>query len=165
MLKFTIRSEQKKFNRFINWFIRKSEEDAGEATREIMHKALSNIVKKWPVNRKKTLGGRSREAWVVSLKKLSGKGLNVPRLNYANTVGKEVRAGKKFGKLRKRLKRTKKPWITVENRVPYAIHLEYGHSRQMPHGVVRKEIRKGMRRQVIKKILFKHLRTTWEKGW
>jgi len=162
-MRFSIRSDNKKFNRFVRDFVRTSDKESGEALKDIAISLMRGVVAKWPVDKRVGRGGRSRAAFLVSLEILTGKKKIMPMARGGNTNPKEVRQGRKLGQLRKRLK-GKNQFIEIINKVHYVTKLEYGYSMQAPYGVVRREMRK-LRKGTMPEKLGNRLVRKWNRGW
>lgn len=144
-MKFSYKVETKNFNRHIKQFIKKSDLSISIILRKFAFDLLKKIIQKSPVDT-----GRSRGAWLISMEKLSEKDSKMKqpfvRRNYPNYSMKEEQRGRGEGRLRDRSKMPFIKYITIINKVPYVIRLEYGHSRQAPFGMIRismRELRKG----------------------
>jgi len=163
-MKFTVKSDNKRFQIFLKRFIKESEKEAGAGLNDIAFTLMKRVVARWPVDKRIGRGGRSRAAWLVSLEKLSGNKNIMPSVRGGGTNPKEVAQGRKLGFLKRKIKNTKNPYIEIINMVHYALKLEYGYSSQAPYGVVRREMRK-LSGNVMPEKLGNRLVRKWNRGW
>ena len=104
-------------------------------------KLILDIVKDNPLDTGKSRGGWLPRSAVSRLKGLAGVRVGGKR--------SEVSAGRKLGRFKMRIRRTKKPFMEQWNGVPYVPLLELGSSRQAPAGMIRKNIRKHVKKLVL----------------
>lgn len=140
---FSLSTETKNFNRFIDKFMAKSSLSTDLVLKKFAFDLIKRIVKKNPVDT-----GRSRAAWYVSVEKLSGAGFNVhgigmpPSMGTMRTYPEGVPEGRRRGLFKSVLgENIIKKWIEMINAVDYIIYLEYGSSRQAAFGMVRVSMR------------------------
>lgn len=124
---FTMRMETARFNRHIQKMINKYPGKANIILKKFGLDVLKRIIQKNPVRT-----GRSRAGWYAAMQGLGGQ------YNFGSSL--EVEEGKGQGSYKEHLFGSKR-WIDLINAVKYAIFLEYGHSLQAPHGMVRISMR------------------------
>lgn len=109
------------FNRALDRYVNKFQVNACTIVRQSALKIMGQIASDSPV-----LTGRSRAAWLPFLISedaevdVKSSGLNTPE------AGAARREGLRLGKYKKEIKDTPKPFVWVQNRVPYTVYLEYG---------------------------------------
>ena len=135
-----------KFNKFLTKFANSTGVAADLVLKKYAAEALARIVQRTPVDT-----GRARYGWAAAGKAL---GVNVPRpSNRATNVDPGVYEEQLSGNVK---------YIRFENKVPYAIYLEYGWSKQAPLGMVRitlAELRGGID---VSRELMDELKAAWE---
>lgn len=159
---FTIEAETKKFNSFINNFMKKSSVDTDKALKKFAFDLIARVVRKSPV-----ATGRSRAGWYVGMTKLGGAGaafLTPPTKkvlrNKFNKKG-EVSEGRQKSDFNNHTGPTKLiKYIEIINGVDYIVYLEYGYSDQAAYGMVRVSMR-----ELTKTKLPKDLATRYKKSW
>lgn len=159
---FSVSVETKAFNDHIREFAQGANIEIDLILRKFALDLVRKIILRNPVDT-----GRSRAAWYVAMEGLGGR---VPQISSGKAKGKKtddlvksVSDGYKKGQLNTHLGPTvTDKWIEIVNGVEYIIFLEYGHSRQAPHGMVRISMRE-LRGAEMPREMGARLRAKWNR--
>lgn len=119
-VKYKVALETRRFSKFVEKFAKESGEAVDREVRRFALQLTGDIVLLHPVDT-----GYSRAAWFPSIEELGGK-------PPGGGDAKAVAEGKKMGRVE-----IKPLSVTLINAVKYVPFLEFGHSKQAPHGMVR----------------------------
>ena len=123
----TLELETKRFQRWTGDLVRTMEkEQASRVLRAIALELLRRVMLRTPVDQ-----GRARGGWGPGLEKLGGQ------VHGGMAAGRAK--GHSEGSYTEQF-RSAKPFVLIVNAVPYIVPLEFGWSRQAPHGMLRMEM-------------------------
>ena len=148
-MNFKLSIETDRFNAFLKEFVKKTDIDAGIVLKKFAYDLTAKIIQKTPV-----ATGRARAGWFTALMKLGGAPIQT-----TGTV--EEKKGMGEGRATMNLEGDEK-YIEIVNGVPYAIYLEYGHSKKAPYGMVRISMRELSGKELPQEMA-KKLRENWRK--